>query len=148
MQSFTLPLGASKYLLFKSSQQQQQMFEEHHGLSGTFPSVLCSFVLHPGLYDLLLFQGNTAAGLIKNGNLVGDVVHNRFETNKCPEPCFTISSLVVQERLHFFAAGKNKYFVCVYGQFKTGNRFIIEQGHYFGFFYEQVSLVLLSACFL
>lgn len=50
-------------------------------MSGTFPYILCSFVLHLGLYDLLLFQGNTAAGLIKNGNVVGDVARNRFETN-------------------------------------------------------------------
>lgn len=50
-------------------------------MSGAFPYILCSFVLRLGLYDLLLFQGNTAAGLIKNGNVVGDVAHNRFETN-------------------------------------------------------------------
>lgn len=50
-------------------------------MSGAFPYILCSFVLHLGLYDLLLFQGNTAAGLIKNGNVVGDVARNRFETN-------------------------------------------------------------------
>lgn len=33
------------------------------------------------VYDLVLFQESTAAGLIKNGNAVGDVAHNRFETN-------------------------------------------------------------------
>lgn len=71
-----------------------QTLEEHDGVSGTFPFILYSFVLHPGLYDLHLFQENTAAGLIKNGNVVGDVAHNRFETNKCSEHCFTISSLV------------------------------------------------------
>lgn len=33
------------------------------------------------VYDLVLFQESTAAGLIKNGNVVGDVAHNRFERN-------------------------------------------------------------------
>lgn len=73
-------------------------------MSGTFPFILCSFVLHPGLYDLLLFQGSTAVGLIKNGNLVGAVVHNRFETNKCSEHCFAVSSLCFRESFYFFVA--------------------------------------------
>lgn len=67
-------------------------FEEHYRVSGTFPFVLRYFVLHPGLYGLLSFQGNTAAGLIKNGKLVREVVHNRSETNKWPDGCFTVSS--------------------------------------------------------
>lgn len=33
------------------------------------------------VYDLVLFQESTAAGLIKNGNAGGDVAQNRFETN-------------------------------------------------------------------
>lgn len=33
------------------------------------------------VYDLVLFQESTAAGLIKNGNVVGDVAHNRLEIN-------------------------------------------------------------------
>lgn len=68
-------------------------FEEHYRVSGTFPFVLRYFVLHPKLYGLLSFQANTAAGLIKNRKLVREVVHNRSETNKCSECCFTVSSL-------------------------------------------------------